>query len=66
MIEKDPITEALNEANAELEENRIQSERLRKISDQIHKEIEDNKEDRVKIEKKLDALYFQVQQRNLS
>jgi hypothetical protein len=36
------------------------------MSNQIHKEVEQNKEDRVSIEKMLDALYFQIQQRNLS
>jgi hypothetical protein len=66
MSEKDPITEALDEANKELEENRLQSERLKKLSEGINQEIEDNKSQRVNIEKKLDQIYFQIRQKNLS
>ena len=62
----DPITEALNELNAELEENRKQSERLKAMSEQIHSEVEQNKKDRVRIEKALDAVYFQITQSKLS
>jgi predicted nucleic acid-binding Zn-ribbon protein len=66
MSEKDPITEALDEANKELEENRLQSERLKKLSEGISQEIEDNKAQRANIERKLDQIYFQIRQKNLS
>ena len=66
MTTTDPLTAAVNDANIELEENRKQFERLKELSNQIYKEVEQNKEERIAIEKKLDNLYFQVQQRNLS
>lgn len=66
MKDTDAITEAVNEANIELEENRKAFERLKELSNQIHKEVEQNKEQRILIEKRLDALYFQIQQKNLS
>lgn len=55
-------TGKLNNLNAALEENRKQSERLKILSDQIYKEVEDNKAERLEIEKNLDIVYSIIQQ----
>ncbi len=60
------LKETIEQLNEALEENRKGSERLKGLSNQVFKEVEENKADRIEIEKKLDQCYFQVQQKNLS
>lgn len=72
----DRLKELNEQLSQELEDNRIESERLKKVQDENKEEIQrvshlinqinNNKEERERIEKDLDKIYFQIQQLNLS
>jgi len=72
---KQVIKEAVERLNQELEDNRLEQEALKKEQDDNKEAIEfvskiidrvnNNKENRVRIEALLDKYYFQIQQSNL-
>lgn len=73
---KQVIKEAVERLNQELEDNRIEAETLKKEQEDNKEAIEfvskiidrvnNNKENRIRIESLLDKYYFQIQQNNLS